>query len=470
MKKISKQSGQVLIGVAFAMVVLAGFAGLAIDMGTLRFQKRLQQSAADAAAIAGANNLNYTGAATSWLPAAQAASNQNGFADTSQSLSACTATATVGTTCVLINRPPADVTFNGNLISGGPHAGNNNYVETLVAKVQPTYFMKIFGYDSEVILARAVATNTSGGAGSGVSCITTLGTPTKQVNFNKAGVGSTGTVYLKAPTCGISDNGNFVANGTVSVKAAAIGVGGAVNLPNNSNPDCTQLQPDGVCPTPTTGMAYTGDPLANQYPGFSVTSAGTSSTSGTPPVTTFTPGTYSNLTLNTGTNYYFQNGVYQITGAFHINGGAFVCGGGTPNYTGVSSTFTCSHGSSDGVTFDVTGSGSITVNGSSTTQLYAPDSGTYEGLLFYQDPSDTQQATINGTDNSVFQGAIYMPTADLDFSGTANFNSGAAYTVIVVDQFLSSGTAYINLKSDFSGLANGGGPLTAVTTSATLVE
>ena len=44
--KLNKQSGQVLIGVAVAMVVLAGFAGLAIDMGTLRYQKRLQQTAA----------------------------------------------------------------------------------------------------------------------------------------------------------------------------------------------------------------------------------------------------------------------------------------------------------------------------------------------------------------------------------------------------------------------------------------
>src|SRR5215470_14161191 len=106
MKKINKQSGQVLIGVAFAMVVLAGFAGLAIDMGTLRYQKRLQQTAADAAAIAGAAELNEVNGSTSWLPAAQAASNQNGFNDASDSLSACTPTADVGTTCVFIQSPP----------------------------------------------------------------------------------------------------------------------------------------------------------------------------------------------------------------------------------------------------------------------------------------------------------------------------------------------------------------------------
>jgi len=41
--KFNKQSGQALIGTAIAMVVLAGFAGLAIDMGTPRYQKRFSK-------------------------------------------------------------------------------------------------------------------------------------------------------------------------------------------------------------------------------------------------------------------------------------------------------------------------------------------------------------------------------------------------------------------------------------------
>jgi hypothetical protein len=102
--------------------------------------------------------------------------------------------------------------------------------------------------------------------------------------------------------------------------------------------------------------------------------------------------------------------------------------------------------------------------------MYAPNSGTYEGLLFYQDPSNTSQATINGNDNSFFQGAVYMPSADVDFSGTATFNTGAKYTMIVSDQVLVSGGAYVNLASDFSGLSGGGGPLAGVTKWARLVE
>ena len=65
----------------------------------------------------------------------------------------------MGTVCVQVNNPPLS----------GPHSSNAKYVEALVTVVQPTYFMKIFGVNSEAITARAVATNLSGGTGE-VAC------------------------------------------------------------------------------------------------------------------------------------------------------------------------------------------------------------------------------------------------------------------------------------------------------------
>ena len=53
------EAGQALAVTVVAMVALIGFAGLGVDMGMLRYEKRLQQSAADAAAIAGANDLAF---------------------------------------------------------------------------------------------------------------------------------------------------------------------------------------------------------------------------------------------------------------------------------------------------------------------------------------------------------------------------------------------------------------------------
>jgi hypothetical protein len=464
--KFKKQSGQVLFGTAAALVVLAGFAGLAIDMGTLRYQKRLQQTAADAAAIAGASNLAFDG--TSFRPGALTAATANGFVDNTNGGACGDATITaLDSVTVTVCNGPQPVAINGSTVAAGPHAGDTNYVEVVLAKVQPTYFMKIFGIDSRTIVARAVATNTGGGSAGSASCVYTLGTPANQLNFNKAGVGSTGTNYIYAPSCAIVDNGNFVANGNVSVKAASIGVGGGINLPNNSTPDCTQNQPAGVCPTPVAGMPYSGDPFANKYPTPTAGGAGTVTTVGG--VTTYSPGTYNGITINSPGNTVFTPGVYVITGAFRINAGANVCAGGVANFS--VTPFTCTHNAgSDGATFYLTGGASLTINGGASTKMYAPDSGTYEGLLFYQNPSDSQQATINGNDNSFFQGAIYMPKADVDFSGTATFNSGALYTAIISDQLLVSGGAYVNLNSNFSQLAGGGGPLAGLTKWATLVE
>jgi Putative Flp pilus-assembly TadE/G-like len=463
--KMNKQSGQVLIGLALAFVVLAGFAGLAIDMGTLRYQKRLQQTAADAAAIAGASNLTYTG----WATAAQTAATQNGFQDGGGSaLSNCVPTAAIGTTCVELHNGPADVTFNGTTISAGSHPGNTDYVEAIVAKVQPTYFMTVFGVDREVVLTRAVATNTGGGPIGGNGCIYSLGTPSKQVNFNKAGFGSTGTNYIIGPSCGVVDNGNFVANGNVSVKMGSIGVGGSVNLPNNSTPDCSAAQPAGVCPTPVVGMPYSGDPFATKYPIPSPPADGTVTTStiGGVTIKTYSPGSYPGIMINAGDNVIFSPGLYYITGSFHINAQAYVCGGGTATFVAPVPNPFCTETS--GVTFFITNGADVTINGGSHTEMFAPSSGTYGGLLFYQDPLDTQQMTINGGSDSFFNGAVYAATADVDFSGSASFNSGAKYTVVIADQFLVSGGAYVNLASDFSGLT--GGPLTGALKWAILVE
>ena len=99
-----REAGQALVTAALGLVVLIGIAGLAIDMGVMRYEKRLQQTAADAAAIAGAEEIPVSG---SVVFAGQEASAHNGFTDNGGGeVSACTASgAAVGTTCVQVNRP-----------------------------------------------------------------------------------------------------------------------------------------------------------------------------------------------------------------------------------------------------------------------------------------------------------------------------------------------------------------------------
>src|ERR1700757_2496708 len=100
--KRKSEAGQALAFTAVGLVVLLGFVGLGIDMGMMRYQKRLQQTAADSAAIAGATNLTYGGVQTGGQNAATA----NAFTDASgNDATACTNAAASGMACVQINNP-----------------------------------------------------------------------------------------------------------------------------------------------------------------------------------------------------------------------------------------------------------------------------------------------------------------------------------------------------------------------------
>ncbi len=111
-----RQSGQALVLATFGMVVLLAAAGLAVDMGYLRYQRRLQQSAADSAALAGAAAAGTGGNITQ---AATDDTQLNGFQDGVNQV-------TVTTTTLTLN-------------------GNPNTVQVVVSAVHPTFFMKIFG-------------------------------------------------------------------------------------------------------------------------------------------------------------------------------------------------------------------------------------------------------------------------------------------------------------------------------------
>jgi len=441
--KMNKQSGQVLIGVAFAMVMLAGFAGLAVDMGTIRYQRRLQQTAADAAAIAGSNEIRQNGG-VGISSAALSATAANGFTNTAGDITNCvTAGAAVGTVCIQIVHAPADVTLpDGTVIPAGPHNGNTNYVEALVGVVQPTFFMQIFGKDRQFVLARAVATNIGQASGGG-GCVYTLGPPGTGV-----GVTTNGTPTVMAPTCGIEDSGDFTTNGKkVNITAGYIGAAG--DVANHGGGTVLCGQPLATCnvvqippvtdplsflqaPAVGTPVAWTGNPI---------------------------PGTtYSSITINAGDIVNFPAGTYIVDGSFTINGGANVC-------NQVAAGCSAAGVQNSGVTFYITNGGTVKTNGTSNIYLSAPNSGTYAGILFYQDPNDSSTALMDGTANSFFQRALYFPSAELDFGGTLT-NPTAASTVIVANDLKFNGTVTVNLNANFASLPGG----VSIIENAVLVE
>jgi Flp pilus assembly protein TadG len=137
---LGDQSGQALVLVAFSMVDLIGFVGLAIDVGNAYVTQRELQKAADAAALAGAQELPNAAAAVAVAQqygAAAGEKNEATFVDD--------AAMTVSTRCVpsLGCTPSRGVTTNVIAV-------------TETAQV-PTLFAKVLGFDSFTVHAKATA-------------------------------------------------------------------------------------------------------------------------------------------------------------------------------------------------------------------------------------------------------------------------------------------------------------------------
>ncbi len=402
MRRYKSEAGQALLLMALSMIVLCGFAGLGIDMGYLRYMKRQMQAATDSAALAGASELGY-GDVTS---AAWADASTNGFTDG------------VNGTTITVNNPPLS----------GPNQGNPSYVEVLVAQSQPTFFMKLLGVDSEMVSTRAVAYQGVSGA-----CIYAL-----DPSISSAFVVN-GSTSLTAQ-CGILDNSNnstaaLVQNGGGCLSAKYIGVVGTFK--NNSS--CLPT------PMPVSGIAPFSDPLAFLQPP-TVGPCNYTSTSITGGTTTIYPGVYcGGINISGGsTDVTFSPGTYIINGGgMNISGGANVHGNGVTFYiTGTSTSFK-----------------GVSITGGSNSQLISPTSGTYNGVLFFQDRSivdgsssdDTNIAGGSGTD---VQGTLYFPTTSLTYSGNS---ADSAYTILIADTVKIANTTTIN--DTYSVVTNGWSPI-----------
>lgn len=393
------EGGNILLITALALTVLMGFAGLAVDIGVLRYQKRLQQTAADAAAIAGADELRYGKSNSEITSAALNAATTNAFGGTTDT--GCpppSPTGGVGSVAVAVNNPPCS----------GPHSGNPNYVEVYVSKVQPTFFMPILGINNETVTARAVATLVSD-TGTGAGCVYTLGVG---ISGDLSGKG---TPTLYAPSCGIEDDGGLTANSpNVNITAGSIGVA-------DMNLDKINIKSQ-VSPAPV-GIPPVGDPLSF-FP-------------------TPTSGTTSNgIAIHNGT-VNFASGTYIVNGNFTVDGNSTVTGTGVTFY----------------VTGNITINGTSTVQLSApnsgpyagmlfwdpsqniTAKLDGTNTSYYQGAIYV--PGSGSLLTFGGTNFT-----------NVTCTGTSTTNC-AQYTIIVADQLEVHGTSNVNIGSNYSGLPGG---------------
>ena len=353
-------------------------AGFAVDVGTLFRAKRNIQTAADAAAISGAAEINYG----DWKAAAKAAATQNGITDGS------------GGATVTVNNPPAS----------GSHASG---VEVIITVSEPTYFMKVFNLASMNVSARAVA-----GLGAASGCIYTLDT-------SGTDVGLSGSGALSMPSCGIvvnSASSKAVSiSGSSSITAQSVGIVGSFSDSSSGN----------ITPTPITGVAPSSDPLSFLTPPSFTSSSchpdphinGGTATLGP----SISGGTvcYNGISINGSSVVTLNPGLYIINGSFNCNASSTI--------TGTAVTF-----------FLAAPNGSASLTGSTTLNVTAPTSGTWNGILFFQDPSDSNAMQVSGSGSSTIAGIFYAPAASLTFSGSSG---GSIYADLVVGSLTMSGSS-----------------------------
>jgi hypothetical protein len=433
------------------MPVLLGFLGLGIDMGYMRYMKRHVQMAADAAAIAAANEITSctaAGCAALTTAAKSAVSTDNSFPSVTQS-TGCTPSPSAGATVVVVNNPPS-------CIATDPHNGNDSYVETIVAENVPTLFSTIFGIKSATITARA-----EGGLGGGGSCVFAL---------DQAGSGAiTNVLSGYTSNCGVVDE-----SGSGSAfncffgifDAPYIGVVGGDGLPfclfGGASPTTGIKEPN-----PTDPLAYRQASMEAAAPsplscGHSISSPYTGHSGGLLTINTtatLNPGTYcGGISLGPGANVTFNPGIYTLTSTSTSNGGLTIGIGANASGTGVAfynsdvRSGVATPGNNGGINFVCSSCTAGNVN------LTAPTSGPFEGILFFQDPGNTSPSVVVGstTFNNKLTGTSYFPSASVTFAFdiTVDYNDIVAKDITFGVQWNST-TIGTNSYNNYSSLANG---------------
>lgn len=375
---LQDDSGQALVIGALCISLLLCFVALSVDVGLLFAQQQSLQTAADSAAITGAAETNY-GDVTS---AAKADAAKNGFTDG------------VNNVTVTVNSPPAS----------GPNANATGFVEVIISKQQHTWFMGLGGKSSITVAARSVAT-----LAPAQNCMYALNSTGTDLNFsNGANIDLSGCNIYGAS----SSLTDFSASGGAKVTAANILAVGGSSISGGAK----------VSPTPTTGVTPVSDPLAYlSPPSFSTSScvADPNIGWGTHTIGPSTSGgtiCYNGLSVGGGGTLTLNPGLYIINGVLNFGGGATITG--------------------TGVTFYLPPGASLSIGNGANETLAAPTSGTYNGILFYQDRSNTTTEDLEGGSNSSFQGILYFPKANFTFE---NGTSTTTYASILAGSLTFKG-------------------------------
>ncbi len=445
-KNLKSEEGSTLVLTAVGMVAIVAFAGLAIDVGSLRATRRHMQAAADAAALSAALEVPSCAKGVTNCAAVQTAASssltENGFTGSTIQTN-CTSSSSSGL-ALMVNNPPC------LLGSNDPNSGKSGYVEVLASQLQATNFASVLGFSTVPISVRAEAKVTPN-----PNCVYALDTS----SGNAITVDALATVNS---ACGIVDESSawnaLSCNLIASVTAPSVEVVGGNEgflcllpntVPKTGVPLPTPADPLASVPKPT-------PPACGPTPTLFQTTFHGSSSALVLALNTYTlyaDGAYcGGITIAPTANVTFMPGVYTIesNGLLGAQGGMTISVLATVKGTGV--TF-YNYGPKGGITLLAPG-GSLGLLGTGVN-LTAPTSGTYACMLFMQDPQNVDPAIIvgQGTWNTNLEGAYYFPSASVAYAAALP----AHYNILVAKdiEFLALSFGSSAFTNDYSTVPSG---------------
>lgn len=362
--------GAVAVVMALVLPMVMGMLSLGIETGLWFASKRDLQSAADGGAISGAWEVTRS-----------------------------SPTSTISTVAALDarkNAHSAERPFTVNVFAppvSGAYVGNARAVEVRVSRSETLLLAQLF-VDSAQVSARAVAL-----AGSpGDYCVIAL----DKAAADTAEFRGNATINLEG--CGVAANSDndeaLLIAGSAILKASFIEtVGGYAQQGSGQLLVNTRITHSTALPDPFEDLPIPPSGACSSVTDYKTT-------------VTISPTTWcGGVTFNGQANVHFLPGVYIVDGGvFRVNAGATLTG--------------------TGVTIILTGSGSniatVNINGNATVDLEAPTSGTYSGVVIFQDRAASSSGinVFNGGAGMQLTGVIYIPSQEVRFSGGSSNGDG----------------------------------------------
>ncbi len=326
-----------------------------------------------------------------------------------------------------------DTNYAGGLTTTTSANGDSKIFTVASQATMPTTLMAIAGFDEVPLSVTATAAKVFQGP---PPCILALNRTVA------GGVTITGSADFQALGCVVHANSKdvsgMVLDGTnVPVAAGFCAVGGVKTvLP-------IQPPPKNYC-----------DDMADPFAGLALPTAGACN--------------YSNVEVSPKQTVTLNPGVYcgglTLKGQVTLNPGMYIMKDGPLVITSQSRV------TGSDVSFTLTGTNTgFTIDGGGGSQLEAPKTGTYGGMLIMQERTSNPGFTneLTGGSSSLLMGAIYTPTQKVTATGGAGFNALSPYMPIVADQIRVSGS--MRSKIDLAGI-DPAAPLPASESAVRLVN